>query len=238
MTGLFITGTDTGVGKTFVTRGIAGALKQRGVHVGVMKPIETGCGPSNQRSPKDAAALASAAGSKLDLARICPYQFEAPLAPDVAARQENTTVDPQLILAGYHEIASGHDITLVEGAGGLLVPIVDRYTMADLAHDLGVPLLVVVDSKLGAINHTLLTLETAASRGLEVRGYVLNHTSDRADIASKTNAELLGRSTDVACLGTIEWNPAAAGDPTGVVSAAIDWKRLQDDSLQRGLSMN
>ena len=88
MTGLFITGTDTGVGKTFVARGLAGAPRQRGAHVGVMKPVETGCGPSNQRSPSDAAALATAAGSSLDLAYICPYQLEAPLAPDVAARLE------------------------------------------------------------------------------------------------------------------------------------------------------
>lgn len=237
MTGLFITGTDTGVGKTFVARGLAGALRQRGAHVGVMKPVETGCGPSNQRSPSDAAALATAAGSRLDLAYICPYQLEAPLAPDVAARLENIRVDPQSIVARYHEIASSHDITLVEGAGGLLVPIVARYTMADLADDLGIPLVVVVDSKLGAINHTLLTLEAAASREIEVCGYVINHTSDKPDMASETNAALLGRSTDVACLGRIEWNPAAVNDPTAVISTALDWTRLQGNFPPRSASM-
>ncbi len=227
MSGLFITGTDTGVGKTFVARGLAGALRRRGARVGVMKPIETGCGPGSRRSPADAVALAAAAGSRLDLARICPYQLDAPLAPDVAARWEDTRVDPQSIVAGYREIARGHDITLVEGAGGLLVPIVDRYTMADLARDLGIPLLVVVDSKLGAINHTLLTLETAISRGIEVRGYVLNHASEGTDLASETNAALLHRSTDVACLGTIDWTPAAADDPTAIIDAAIDWSMIR-----------
>ena len=165
------------------------------------------------------------------------YQLDAPLAPDVAARWEDTRVDPQSIVAGYREIARGHDITLVEGAGGLLVPIVDRYTMADLAGDLGIPLVVVVDSKLGAINHTLLTLEAADSRGIEVCGYVLNHTSDEPDMASETNAALLDRSTDVACLGTIEWSPAAVNDPTAVISTAVDWTRLQGAFPPRSVSM-
>lgn len=225
MAGLFITGTDTGVGKTFVARGIVSALRARGRRVGVMKPVETGCGSSMTPRPADALALRSAAGSTLSLDRICPYRLDAPLAPDVAARLQNVRIDPEVILAAFRGIDAEHDLTVVEGAGGLLVPIVERYAMADLARDLDLPLLVVVDSKLGAINHALLTLEAAAARGLAVRGYVLNHAA-AADEAAATNASVLERETDVPCLGTIEWTPAAETDPGVIVGPAIDWDRL------------
>ena len=225
MAGLFITGTDTGVGKTFVARGIASALRARGRRVGVLKPVETGCGGGLARRPADALALRAAAGSTLPLDRICPYPLDAPLAPDVAARLENVRIDPREIVAAFRIIDRKHDVTVVEGAGGLLVPIVDRYTMADLACDLNLPLLVVVNSKLGAINHTLLTLEAAAARGLTVRGYVLNHPS-AADEAAATNASVLAHCTDTPCLGTIAWTPAAERDPGVIVGPALDWNRL------------
>ena len=225
MAGLFITGTDTGVGKTFVARGIASALRARGRRVGVLKPIETGCGGAIDRTPADALALRAAAGSNLPLERICPYRLDAPLAPDVAARLEDVRIDPAVIAAAFRALEQDHDVTLVEGAGGLLVPILNRYTMADLARDLDLPLLVVVDSKLGAINHTLLTLEAATARGLTLRGYVLNHAS-AADEAAATNASVLARSTGVACLGSINWAPSAERDPGRVVAPAIDWNLL------------
>ncbi len=225
MAGLFITGTDTGVGKTFVARGIAAALRGRGRRVGVLKPVETGCGGGLARRPADALALRAAAGSALPLDRICPYQLDAPLAPDVAARLENIRIDPEAIVAAFRAIEPAHDLTLVEGAGGLLVPLAGRYSMADLARDLDLPLLVVVDSKLGAINHTLLTLEAAAARGLPVRGYVLNHAS-AADEAAATNASVLARCTDTPCLGTIAWTRAAERDPGEIVGPALDWDRL------------
>lgn len=226
MGGLFITGTDTGVGKTFIARGIAATLRARGRRVGVLKPVETGCGSGAERRPADAAALRAAAGSDLALDRICPYQLAAPLAPDVAARLERTRVDPAVLIAAFGEIDRTHDVTLVEGAGGLLVPIAERYLMADLARDLHLPLLVVVDSKLGAINHTLLTLEAAAARGLAVRGYVLNRASGKEDPASATNASVLSRCAGAPCLGAVGWTPSAEKDPGAVVGAAIDWSRL------------
>ena len=234
MAGLFITGTDTGVGKTFVARGIASALRARGRRVGVLKPIETGCGAAIGRQPADALALQAAAGSTLPLDRICPYRLDAPLAPDVAARLENVRLDPAVVVAAFRALERDHDVTLVEGAGGLLVPILERYTMADLARELGLPLLVVVDSKLGAINHTLLTLEAAATRGLSVRGYVLNHAS-AADEAAATNPSVLARCTDTPCLGALAWTPTAERDPGIIVEPAIDWKRLfPGDGEHRG----
>ena len=228
----FITGTDTGVGKTFVACGIAAALRARGLRVGVMKPVETGCGPAGARRPADANALRHAAGSALDLGRICPWQLQAPLAPDVAARLEGDRVDPARIVSIYQEIERAHDITLVEGAGGLLVPIDGRYTMADLARDPALPLLVVVDSKLGASSHTLLTLEAAAARGLTVIGYILNRAAPDDDAATVTNADLLARCTDVPCLGTLAWRPAT--DPGAVMEDALDLNRLLACERQTG----
>ena len=226
MRGVFITGTDTGVGKTFVARGIAGMLQARGLRVGVMKPVETGCTNGDALHPADAAALRAAARSVTALTTICPYRFETPVAPDVAARLAGTRIDPAVILDAYHTIEASHDVTLVEGAGGLLVPVVDRYTMADLARDIALPILVVVDSKLGAINHTLLTLECAQGRNLSTAAYVLNRASDTDDAAASTNGELLARCTDVPCLGSVGWAASPDADPAAAVEAAVSWDAL------------
>ena len=224
MRGLFVTGTDTGVGKTFVTAGLARLLSDRGLSVGVMKPVETGCARrGDDLIPADAMQLLTAAGGHQDFSSVCPYRFEAPLAPDMAARQAGQSIDPILILDRFRTVAASHDIVLVEGAGGLLVPIWERYTMADLAGDVGLPLLVVTASRLGAVSHTLLTLEHARFRGLPVAAYVLNQLTDAVDDAMSTNAGLLARSTDVPCAGVIEWSPSDAD--CGVETAASAVRR-------------
>ena len=225
MGGLFVTGTDTGVGKTFVASGIARHLSDRQLRVGVMKPVETGCARRGaDLEAADAVRLMAAARSTLEIPSVCPYRFEEPLAPDVAARRAGRQIDPAIIRNQYESIAASSDVTIVEGAGGLLVPIWERYTMAALAADLGLPLLVVVGSRLGAVNHTLLTLETARSHGLEVAGYVLNHVNQFEDAATDTNAELLARSTDVRCAGVIAFGGAGAltvEDAASAVARAI-----------------
>ena len=226
MNALFVTGTDTHVGKTFVTCGIVSKLRKNGTRVGVMKPVETGCWNGTTRHPEDAAAIVKAAGCSVPLTTVCPYQFDAPVAPDVAARLEGVQIDPQLLRSTFEEIAGCHDVTLVEGAGGFLVPINERYLMADLVRDFNIPAVVVVASKLGAINHTLLTLEAAAARNITVRGYVLNHVSISNDAATATNAELLSRCTDIPCLGEIAYTPPARNKSSQVVETALDWQNL------------
>ena len=222
MRGLFVTGTDTGVGKTFVTAGLARLLSDRGLRVGVMKPVETGCDRcGDDLLPADAVQLLTAAGGHQDLSSVCPYRFEAPLAPDMAARQAGRSIDPIVILDRFRTVAASHDIVLVEGAGGLLVPIWERYTMADLAGDVGLPLLVVTASRLGAVSHTLLTLEHARFRGLPVAAYVLNQLTDAVDDAMSTNADLLARSTDVPCAGVIEWSPSDAECGAEAAASAV-----------------
>jgi dethiobiotin synthetase len=190
---ILITGTDTGVGKTTIASGLALALRQRGLAVGVLKPVETGCqlGADGTRHPADAARLQLFSGCTIDLDGICPYALRDPLAPLVAAEREGITIDVARIAACYERMAAAHDITLVEGAGGLLVPLTRTVSFAELARDLDLGLVVVVASRLGAINHAGLTLRYAPYVGLGVRGYIVNFLSPAADLAADTNTGVL-----------------------------------------------
>ena len=202
--GIFVTGTDTGVGKTLVACGLAALLRESGYKVGVMKPAETGCEERDGKPfPQDAFYLKEASGCEEPLERICPYRLPEPLAPSMAAQRAGVKIDISHLQNLYGEISEKHDITLVEGAGGLLVPIVPSYTYADLAKLLKLPLLVVAANRLGVINHLILTLEHASCRELRVLGYVLNHFEIQASLAAETNAEALLSLTAVPCLGEI-----------------------------------
>jgi dethiobiotin synthetase len=183
--GFFITGTDTGVGKTVASCALVRGLRKRGLDVGVMKPIETGVG---HEGPLDAIALREAAGAEEPLEIICPQQFELPAAPNVAAHHEGRIVDLDVIEKTFAEISARHDLVIVEGAGGLLVPTTNDRDMGDLAEMLGLPLIVVARTALGTINHTLLTLREIERRRLELAGVVLSNASgplsdpDRANL--------------------------------------------------------
>ena len=217
--GLFVTGTDTGVGKTVVACALARALRARGLDVGVMKPIETGVGPGG---PEDALALLRAAGSKAPLERICPQRFALAAAPTVAADAEGRAVDLDAIHDAYRATCEEHDFVLVEGAGGLLVPLTPDVTMADLAADLGLPVLIVARATLGTINHTALTLEVCRARKLPVVGVVISHTREALSAADASNLEALRRQLGPLLRGEI--TPLAAGaEPPG---EAIDVEAL------------
>ncbi len=172
--------------------------------MGVLKPAETGC---DRRDgvlyPDDAMRLVGYAQGKLPIETMCPYRFSPPVAPSVAAEQAGVTIQPKRIVEVFQSIAGQHEVTLVEGTGGLLVPLVGRYSFADLARDLGIPILVVVGSKLGALNHTLLTLHCIEVSGLPLAGYILNHPTRTADDATRTNAATLAGLTDTPCRGLI-----------------------------------
>lgn len=204
--GIFITGTDTGVGKTLVGCGLAALLRDTGYKVGVMKPAETGCEERDGALlPQDALYLKEASDCKEPLERICPYQLREPLAPSVAAAREGIEIDVSEIARIYEQISAAHDITIVEGAGGLLVPLLPHYTYADLVSLLKLPVIVVAANRLGMINHLLLTLEHASCRGLRVLGYVLNQEENQTSLAGQTNAEALPSLTAVPCLGVIPY---------------------------------
>jgi dethiobiotin synthetase len=190
---LLITGTDTGVGKTVVSCGLAAALAARGLRVGVCKPAETGCSTDGDgaRLAQDARLLQYFSGCEADLAAICPYRLRDPLAPLLAARREGVSIDVNVLEAAYRRMASGHDLTIVEGAGGLLVPVAPGHDYAGLAARLGLTVVVVVASRLGAINHALLTIRHARSLGLNVAGYIANFIRPDADLAADTNVAML-----------------------------------------------
>jgi dethiobiotin synthetase len=192
--GLFITGTDTGVGKTFVAVAIIRSLRERKMRVGAYKPAVTGssAGPGGPVWD-DVARLQDALGREIAPERICPQRFQAPLAPPVAARHEGREVDATLLRRGIDWWNNQADVVIVEGAGGLLSPMTETETVADVARDIGFPLLVVARLSLGTINHTLLTLEAARNRGIEVAGIILNQSTagDPDDLSTATNAQEL-----------------------------------------------
>jgi dethiobiotin synthetase len=202
MTALLVTGTDTGVGKTLVTAALAAALAARGLRVGVAKPVETGCARvAGALYPEDAAALAAAATTSEPLDVVCPYRFADPLAPILAAARAQTTIDVAALVRTLGARAAAVDVLLIEGAGGALVPLTSTTTYADLARALDAPVLLVVGSRLGAINHALLSLEILAARGLHVAGYVVNRMAPDGDPAVETNMALLRSLTAARSFG-------------------------------------
>jgi len=213
--GFFITGTDTGVGKTLVACGLAAAFKDAGFKVGVMKPAESGC--RNEKGhlvPQDATFLKAAAGSNQSIDRICPYRLGVPAAPSVAAAHAAIRIRPDFLVRLCRDMGAAHDLMLVEGAGGLMVPLVSDYTYADLARELGLAVLVVVGNRLGALNHAVLTIEHGACLGLNVTGYILNDMESEGTPATATNAQTLQEMTKVPCLGKIPFLDApGAGGP-------------------------
>jgi dethiobiotin synthetase len=190
---ILITGTDTGVGKTVVACGMAAALRRRHLSVGVFKPAETGCEmrPDGRLLPTDAARLQFFSGCGVELDVICPYTFSSPLAPMVAAQREGHSIELARLLAAHEHLQGRHDVTLVETAGGLLVPLTSRLSFADLARQIDCIVVIVVASRLGAINHALLSLLHARGLGLRVAGYVVNFLSAGADLAADTNVAAL-----------------------------------------------
>lgn len=204
--GIFITGTDTGVGKTFFACRLAALLRDLGYRVGVMKPAESGCAEREGKLlPQDTIRLKEASASQDPLYKICPYQLREPLAPSVAAQRQGITLVIDRLMDVYDEINSSHDITLVEGAGGLMVPLLPSYTYADLARVLKLPIIVIAANRLGMINHLLLTLEHARCKGLSVLGYVLNRLESGPSLAAETNREALSTLTAVTCAGELPY---------------------------------
>ncbi len=205
MSGIFVTGTDTGVGKTVVAAAIAAALIGRGLSVGVMKPVETGCRRVGDRlDPADAMQLIEASGSWDALELVNPYAFEAPIAPAFAAEAEGVAIVLAHIKECYAELAARHPIMIVEGAGGLLTPLVRDQTMRDLADALDLPVLIVAKNALGTINHTALTLEAARAM-CQVAGIVLNHPTPARDESVASNAVSLQRWAGALVLGTLPY---------------------------------
>ena len=209
MRGFFITGTNTGVGKTHVGSMIARALVGAGERVGVYKPVESGCPrEGGTLHAADAQSLWEAAGGLGDLWRVAPQRFEAALAPPTAAALEGKSVDPELLRQGLEYWKGRCDFVLVEGAGGLMSPLSAKDYNADLARDLGLPLVVVASNELGVINATLQTIITARSVApvLKIAGVILNQTSPHRDDESVgSNAKEIRERCDVPLLAVVDF---------------------------------
>ncbi|MBU9888339.1 MAG: dethiobiotin synthase [Candidatus Omnitrophica bacterium] len=202
--GIFITGTDTDVGKTVVASGLAMVLKARGLKVGVMKPVATGCyGGDGRLVSHDAAFLMEAAQNEYP-PLSCPSRFRNPLSPNVAALLEKREVDVAGILRSYRDLQALYDFLIVEGVGGLMVPLKKDYYVANLVRDMRLPLVIVSYAGLGAINHTLLTIDAAVIRGLEVRGVIFNRVSvTNYSLAELTNPKVIHDLSGVPILGSL-----------------------------------
>ena len=188
----FVTGTDTGVGKTHITRLLLQALRHAGIDAVGYKPVACG-------DREDARILAAASGT-LTLDEVNPLHFQAPVAPYVASLLANQPLNPADLLAGFQRLAARHTTVLVEGVGGWEVPLAAQYRVADLAKELDLPVLLVAANRLGALNHILLTLDAIRARGLTCRGIFLNQLDDSLDTAMISNLGVLEELSGVPLL--------------------------------------
>lgn len=211
---LLVTGTDAGVGKTLLACAVAYAAHARGMRVGVMKPVETGCARVNGRlEPADAQALKFAAASRYPIETICPFRYQSPLAPAAAAEVDHLPPpDIDAIVGCYREIAAESEIMIVECAGGLSVPITWQKSYSDLARILDLDAVVVVANRLGCLNAAMLTFHYAKSRGIVLAGYILNDVEAQSTPATLSNESSLRRMTDVRCLGRVRFKEPVRRD--------------------------
>lgn len=198
----FVTGTDTGVGKTYVTALLTRALRRAGLDTVALKPIC--CGPRD-----DVDLLCAASDREISPDAANPCWLEAPAAPLVAARRENREVNLAALDEWFQQHRARRRSLLVEGAGGWLVPLADGRTVADLAALFGLPILVVVANRLGCLNHTLLTLESIRARGLQCGGLILNTLTEENSVAVETNRQVLREFCDVPILFEIALGQAS-----------------------------
>jgi dethiobiotin synthetase len=217
--GYFITGTDTGVGKTVITRGLMQLLQDRGHRVAGMKPVASGCTPTPQGLRNDdAQQLQQQANIELAYAAVNPYAFEPPIAPHLAAAAAGCRIDLGMIHAGVQQLADRADRVCVEGVGGWLVPLNERETVADLALRLGLDVILVVGIRLGCLNHALLTVRSIETHGVRLAGWVANCLPPVAD-SLDDNINSLKSMISAPLLGVV---PALAAPASGTVAACLE----------------
>lgn len=205
MNGVFVTGTDTDIGKTEISLGLIEAIKQRGLSVIGMKPVASGCERrADGLRNDDAQRLAARSSRRLPYELVNPYAFEPPVAPHIAAGQAGVEIELPVILDAAARLAAEADFLLVEGVGGWLVPLGPSLSVSDLPPALGLPVVLVVGLKLGCINHGLLTAESIRTRGSRLAGWVANQVDPKMLVRDE-NLATLGALIDAPCLGLVPW---------------------------------
>jgi len=205
--GIFVTGTDTGVGKTVVAAGIAAALRARGINVGVMKPVHTGCTIiKGKLRPEDSLLLARAAASDDPEELITPFMFRESAAPYAAAKEHNMVIDVGKITDCFNELCRRHDYVIVEGIGGVLVPVTREFYVADLIKRLNIPVILVTRPDLGSINHTMLSIHCMKTKKIHSGGIVIsNCKKGRGNFAERTFQDSIETLSDIPVFGTLPY---------------------------------
>jgi dethiobiotin synthetase len=205
--GFFVTGTDTGVGKTVIAVALIKALHLLDIKACGMKPIETGCiKEGDVLIPSDGMFIKAIARMKENITYVSPYCFESPLAPLPASERERVSIDFEKIQMAYKDLARLYEAVVVEGIGGLLVPIKRDYFVLDLARDFGLPLIIVSRLDLGTLNHTMLTVNYALKSGLDVAGIIINSNHPpKETLAEDTNPDILKQISPVPLIGSIPY---------------------------------
>lgn len=223
--GIFVTGTDTGVGKTIVSAALARLLRNRGVNVGVMKPVTSGC-EEREGALFSADAELLAFGARTTVSHeVAPYLLRTAIAPSAAAEIEHIRIEFSRILAAWHRLVDQHDFIIVEGAGGLMVPLSGGLLVADLVKLLALPLLVVARPGLGTVNHTVLTTFTARQLEIDVRGVLINGYPEAPSLAESTAPHLIDSLAGVPLLGRLP-KITAESEQENVVALAA-WLQSQ-----------
>ena len=226
MSSLFITGTDTGVGKTIITAGLTALLQAHGKKAIPMKPVQTGGIPA-----EDLKVYRQITGLPLKEKAINPYCLTPPASPMVAAHLTQKNIDPAKIKAAYLQLKKKYEIVLVEGAGGLAVPFSPTYTFADLARELKLPLLIVARSSLGTINHTVLTVNYALQHGLQVKGIIINgFQNEKATTIEKSNPRVIELLTGIPILGVLPYlKNLEKQQLIKIFMETIEWSKLFEE---------
>lgn len=226
--GFFITGTDTGVGKTIITAALIKVISRLGFTTSGMKPLESGClQQGDLLVPPDGMFIKTIAHMEENIGHVTPCRFKSPLAPLPASEIEGITVDFEKIRKAFAGLSKKYDVVIVEGIGGLLVPITRDYSVMDMAKDFNLPLIVVSRPSLGTINHTMLTVNYALKEGLRVAGIIINYNQPPENTpAEATNPEVINRISPVPVIGIFPYL-------TDMESAAIE--KAAEETLDIGI---
>jgi len=203
MKAYFVTGTDTGVGKTAITAGIAGSLRMLGINVGVMKPIATGYQQKTGYKSSDVTILAETAGVKEPEDLINPVFLSIPTSPYDASKLLSVPIDMPLILTKFKKLLSLHDVMLIEGIGGIMTPITKKFFVADMIKAMAIETIIVTRATLGTLNHTVMTCKMCKDYDIKVKGLVINNFDEKGTPAEKNAPTTLYELTGINIIGII-----------------------------------
>ncbi|MHA7583420.1 dethiobiotin synthase [Paenibacillus vandeheii] len=233
--GLFVTGTDTDVGKTIVTGALAAALRAEDLNVGIWKPVQSGA--LLGRGETDAERLLQYSGIHERAEDVASFTFQAPLTPMLAAKQDGVTITLQEIIAAGQPLIQRYESVLIEGAGGVAVPLTEDSLVVDLISELRIPALIVARSGLGTINHTLLTVSYLLQHGVPIIGFILNDGDSNEmynDSSAATNAELIERYCGISFLGRV---PRLTGEINTELLIQVIREKIQLTPIRQAITV-